>query len=71
MMTGFFRKNEIKQKNDILRGVYEENLKIIGKGRGGIARTRPFFLRKTFLTFLLAMTALLLHGIFSRYHFPP
>jgi len=71
MMTGFFRKNEIKQKNDILRGVYEENLRIIGKGRARIARARPFFLRKTFLTFLLAMTALLLHGIFSNSTFPP
>jgi len=66
MMTSFFRKNEIKQKNDILRAVYEENLKIIGKGRARIARTRPFFLRKAFLTFFLAMAALLLHGIFSN-----
>jgi N-acetylmuramoyl-L-alanine amidase len=72
MMTSFFRKNEIKQKNDILRGVYEENLRIIGKGRAGLARTRPFFLRKTFLTFLLAMAALLLHdGIFSNTTIPP
>jgi N-acetylmuramoyl-L-alanine amidase len=66
MMTGFFRKNEIKQKNDILRGVYEENLRIIGKGNARITRTRFFFLRKTFLTFLLAMSALLLHGLFSN-----
>ena len=66
MMTGFFRKNEIKQKNDILRGVYEENLRIIGKGNARITRTRFFFLRKTFLTFLLAMSALLLHGVFSN-----
>ena len=71
MITSFFRKNEIRQKNDILRGVYEENLRIIGKGRARIARTRPFFLRKTFLTFLLAITVLLLHGIFSNTTFPP
>lgn len=71
MMTSFFRKNEIKQRNDILRGVYEENLKIIGKGRARIAKTRPFFLRKTFLTFLLAMIVLLLHGIFSNTTFRP
>lgn len=71
MITGFFRRNEIKQKNDILRGVYEENLKIIGKGRGGLARTRPFFLRKKFLTFFLVMTSLLLYGIFSSTNLPP
>ncbi len=71
MMTGFFRKTEIKQKKDILRGVYEENLRIIGKGRACIARKRPFYLRKTFLTFLLAMSALLLHGVFSNTTIPP
>ena len=71
MITSFFRRNEIKQKNDILRGVYEENLKIIGKGRAAIIRRRPFFLRKTFLTFFLAITALLLHGIFSDTTLPP
>jgi len=66
MMTGFFRNNEIKQKNDILRGVYEENLRIIGKGHARITKTKPFFLRKTFLTFLLVVSTLLLHGVFSN-----
>ena len=32
MMTIFSKNNEIKQKKEILRGLYEENLKIIGKG---------------------------------------
>lgn len=71
MMTMFFRKNEIKLRKDILRGVYEENLKIIGKGRSCIAKPKPFFLRKMFLTFSLAITAVLLHGIFFDTTFFP
>ncbi len=71
MMTMFFRKNEIKLRQDILRGVYEENLKIIGKGRSRIAKPTPFFLRKFFLTFSLAITAVLLHGIFFDTAFFP
>jgi len=68
----FFRKNEINMKQGILRGVYEENLKIIGKGRASsLARPRPFFLRRTFLVFSLAITAVLLYGIFFNTTFSP
>ena len=71
MMTVFSENNEIKQKKEILRGVYEENLKIIGKGGARIYRQRPFFLRKMFLSFFLAITAVLLHGIFFNTAFFP
>jgi N-acetylmuramoyl-L-alanine amidase len=72
MATMFFRKNEMKVKQGILRGVYEENLKIIGKGRhSGMARPRPFYLRKSFLIFAFAITAVLLHGIFFGTSFFP
>lgn len=71
MRTMFFRNNEIKMKQGILRGVYEENLKIIGKGRASLSSPKHFFLRKTFLVFSLAITAVLLHGIFFDTTFFP
>lgn len=71
MTTMFFRKNEIRLRKEILRGVYEENLKIIGKGRARITSTKHLFLRKLALVLSLAITAVLLHGIFSDTTFPP
>ena len=71
MMTIFSKNNEIKQKKEILRGLYEDNLKIIGKGGHRIYRQRPFFLRKIFLSFYLAIAAVLLHGIFFNNSFFP
>ena len=71
MMTIFSKKSEIKQKKEILRGLYEDNLKIIGKGGPHIYRQRPFFLRKIFLSFYLAIAAVLLHGIFFNNSFSP
>ena len=70
-MTIFSKKSEIKQKKEILRGLYEDNLKIIGKGGPLIYRQRPFFLRKIFLSFYLAIAAVLLHGIFFNNSFSP
>jgi N-acetylmuramoyl-L-alanine amidase len=71
MMTIFSKKSEIRQKKEILRGLYEENLKIIGKGGPRIYKPRPFFLRKMFLSFYLAVAAVLLHGIFFNNGFFP
>jgi N-acetylmuramoyl-L-alanine amidase len=71
MMTIFSKNNEIRQKKEILRGLYEENLKIIGKGGGRVNKRRPFFLRKIFLSFYLAMAAVLVHGIFFNTAFFP
>jgi N-acetylmuramoyl-L-alanine amidase len=64
MMTIFSKNNELKLKNEILKGVYEENLDILGKGRARIYKQKPFYLRKLFLSFPLALIALLLNGIF-------
>jgi len=71
MMTIFSKSNEIKQKKEILRGLYEENLKIIGKCGSPLYKQRPFFLRKMFLSLCLAIAAVLLHGIFSNTAFFP
>lgn len=64
MRTIFFKKNEFKVKKNMLRGVYEENLKIIGRGHAPLARTNHFFLKKIILIFLLALSAVLFHGMF-------
>lgn len=65
MITFFPKKREFKRRQDILRGVYEENLRIIGKrGYAAIAKQRPFFLKKTFLILLIASAILLAHGTY-------
>jgi len=71
MMTIFLKKKEMKLQNEILRGVYEENLKIIGRDSARTCRQRPFSRRKMFLSFSLAITAVLLHGIFFNTTFLP
>jgi N-acetylmuramoyl-L-alanine amidase len=54
---------ESKVKREILRGVYEENLRIIGKRRGRtMTKRRHFFLTKILLVLLLVSVALLVQG---------
>ncbi|OGW28428.1 MAG: hypothetical protein A2X59_00480 [Nitrospirae bacterium GWC2_42_7] len=65
MTAMFFRRNEIKRRKHILKGIYEENLKILGKGHAGISKPKPFFLRKKFIVLYMAVIAVLLQGIFS------
>lgn len=65
MTAMFFRRNEIKRRKHILKGVYEENLKILRKGHAGIVKPRPFFLRKQFIVLYMAAIAVLLQGIFA------
>ena len=62
----FFRKNEIRRRKNILKGVYEDNLKIVGKGPANMAKTRPFFLRRKFRVLYIAIIIVLLLGIFSN-----
>ncbi len=63
MISIFSRKrSDLKIKQDMLRGVYEENLRIIGKGDGSASRSRPFVLSKFFLALLISMAAILAHG---------
>jgi N-acetylmuramoyl-L-alanine amidase len=69
-MISLFPKNkELRLRQDILRGVYEDNLRIIGKKRdAGLAKHRPFFLRKPFLIVFITLAAILVHG---KYVTPP
>jgi N-acetylmuramoyl-L-alanine amidase len=63
MISIFSRKrSDLKMKQDILRGIYEENLRIIGKGDGVVSRQKPFVLNKFFLTLVISTVAILVHG---------
>lgn len=61
-------KRESKTRESILRGVYEENLRILGRRGSVLSRRRPFYLRKLFLTLAITAGALLLH---VQYGSPP
>lgn len=67
MMAFLFpKKKELRLRQDILREVYEDNLRIIGRKRqAALARRRPFFLRKPFLVALLTVLSVLMHGNFA------
>jgi N-acetylmuramoyl-L-alanine amidase len=63
MLSIFSRKrSDLKIRREMLRGVYEENLKIIGKGNGAASRQKPFVLNRFFLTLLISTVAILVHG---------
>ncbi len=55
-------KKDLRVRQAILRGVYEENLRIIGRRRVALDRPRPFFLKKLFLSLMLTLIAVLIHG---------
>ena len=61
MISVLFRNSELKVRQAILKGVYEENLVILGKGRGRTAKRRPFFLKKFFLVLLISLTVLFIY----------
>jgi N-acetylmuramoyl-L-alanine amidase len=70
MITFFPKKKEIRCRQDILRGVYEENLRIIGRrGYTAIAKQRHFFPKKTFLIIFITLAALLAHGTYMTQPF--
>lgn len=57
-----FKKREIKMREAILRGVYEENLRIIGKNPLALSGNAPFFFKKMFLFFSVILSAILING---------
>jgi len=61
MISILLRKRELKIREAIIRGVYEENLKIIGKYNGAISKERSFSIKKMFLTLFVSVAAILMH----------
>jgi N-acetylmuramoyl-L-alanine amidase len=65
MITFFPKKREIRRRQDILRGVYEENLRILGRrGHTALAKRRPFLLKKTLLIICITFAVLLVQGTY-------
>ncbi|MEJ2695433.1 MAG: N-acetylmuramoyl-L-alanine amidase [Candidatus Sulfobium sp.] len=61
MISPFSLKRESRTRQSILRGVYEENLKILGRRGSVLSRRRPFYLRKLFLSLMVTAIAIFLH----------
>ena len=71
-MTPFItKKNKLKIRQDILRGVYEENLYILGKGRTVLSRRKPFPLKKILLSTAVCFFTILMHGQYMGSSFVP
>jgi N-acetylmuramoyl-L-alanine amidase len=62
MISLFTAKKEFKIRQDMLRGVYEENLLMLGRGRPALSRRRSFLLKGILLCAVFsAFAVLMLH----------
>lgn len=66
MMTLLSRNRESRLKESILKGVYEDNLRIIGKGTYRRRKQSEYPYRKMLLLLLLLLTAYVVQGSFSH-----
>jgi N-acetylmuramoyl-L-alanine amidase len=71
MISNFTGKNEFKIRQNILRGVYEENLFMLGRGRLAPSRRRPFPLKRILLSAVLCVFAVLIHDQHTGSSFAP
>jgi len=60
MISLFTAKKEFKIRQDMLRGVYEENLSILGRGRPALSRRRSFLLKGILLSAVFSALAILM-----------
>ena len=71
MISIFRRKNDLEIRRNILRGVYEENRIILGRGRPVLSRRRPFALKRIFLPVAVCLFVFLMYGQDMGTSFPP
>jgi len=71
MISLFTAKKEFKIRQDMLRGVYEENLFILGRGRPARSRRRSFLLKGILLSAALSVFAILMPNQHTGGSFPP
>jgi len=71
MISVFSRNSEQRTRRAILRGVYEDNLVILGRRRIRLANQNHFFRKRFFLILLLSVTALLLNRNYTANTFAP
>ncbi len=62
MASIFTRKKDLKVRQDILRGVYQENLSILGKGRPVLSKRRSGYSLKILLTAVVSLFLLMIDG---------
>jgi len=71
MIPIFARKNELRVRQNILHGVYEENLYILGKGRPASLQHRSFTLKKILLCVVVCLFVVLMNGEYEGTSFSP
>jgi N-acetylmuramoyl-L-alanine amidase len=71
MLAAFPKKKELRARQAILRGVYEDNLRIIGKGSAVLSNRPLFSLKKLSLFVSTVLLALLGYGNYSDLSLPP
>lgn len=67
MISVFLKKREIRLRNNILKGVYEDNLRIVGKGPRIARRKTTFSIKKSFLFVSVLFIALLINGNYLEF----
>jgi N-acetylmuramoyl-L-alanine amidase len=71
MNLDFTRKNELKARQGILRGVYEENQVLVGKGRHPLSRRRSFSPKRSLIYSVGCLFAFLIYGHYQGTFFSP
>lgn len=71
MISIFTGKNESRVRKNILRGVYEENLFILSRGRRAFSKSDPFRIKRILLPVLLCAFAILIPGQYLKSSFAP
>ncbi len=71
MISIFTGKKESKIRQDILRGVYEENLFMLGRGRPVLSRRNSFLLKGIFFSAVICVLAVLIPDQYRGRSFAP
>jgi N-acetylmuramoyl-L-alanine amidase len=65
------KRREVKQRETILKGIYEDNLRIVGLMKSSLAKKKPFFLKKSFISVIITLIAILAHQNYFSASFSP
>ena len=71
MIPIFTGKNEFKIRQNLLRGVYEENLFMLGRGNLVLSRRKFLPLKRILLSAVICILAVLMHGQYMGSSFAP
>jgi N-acetylmuramoyl-L-alanine amidase len=71
MISIFSGKNDFKIRQNLLRGVYEENLFMLGRGDLVLSRPKFLLLRRILLSAVICILAILIHGQYTGSSFTP